>query len=359
VCDYDLAAAANDASPSTSLESSESTVQRGSSSRFPQNPPDGAVLVNLFRHSGWRNRRAWIFKALSQDYHYARRRSRFASCGASFWLLRNVHDTTLFKRVPDFCRDRWCVPCARQRAATITANLMPRIDGRFIRFVTLTLKRDNRSLRDRLTRLVASFAKLRKRPWWLDVVDGGIAFTEITRGTNGDHWHPHLHIIALGRFMPQDVLAREWLAVTGDSHIVDVRAPRDNRQVANYLTAYCTKPADAQVLTDPHALLEAINALRGRKLLHAFGCCADWKLLARPTEADWSYYGHLNEIIALAAAGDELAFDVLLVLEYLGPNETLDPFHVGEERPPPSAASPTPSEARGTKAAAYLPFSVA
>lgn len=329
------------AADSSYLDSSETTVSSGDLSRFPYHEHAGDQLVNTFRHSGWKQYRRRLWDALRDDYHNARRAARLATCGCSFWLLRNAHDPTLFRKVQDFCHDRWCVPCARSRANRIAANLLPHLEDTQLRFATLTLATDGRTLKDRITRLLTSFTALRKRPFWPAHVDGGAAFLEVTKGATGDHWHPHLHLILQGTFLPQALLRDNWLAITGDSHIVDIRTADDHRQVARYVTSYVTKPAAAAIYRNPADLREAIYAMRGRKLLIPFGTWRSYKLLAHPTSEDWTYYGHVCEIMALADGGDDLALAVLLMLELLGPRETDEPFHVEDlietqRSPPPS-----------------------
>jgi hypothetical protein len=36
-------------------------------------------------------------------------------------------------------------------------------------------------------------------------------------------WHPHLHVIAEGRFLDKHALSAAWHHATGDSFVVDIR----------------------------------------------------------------------------------------------------------------------------------------
>jgi hypothetical protein len=47
---------------------------------------------------------------------------------------------------------------------------------------------------------------------------------EVKRGQNSGEWHPHLHMIALGRGGAQPgTTVQEWYGHHGDSFVVDVR----------------------------------------------------------------------------------------------------------------------------------------
>ena len=98
-------------------------------------------------------------------------------------------------------------------------------------FVTLTVKNGD-DLKERFYHLKDSFKTLQTaRRKWLKRGNGhnelckahGIVFAyEITN--NGKGWHPHLHMILLvDDWIDKDKLSEQWLSITGDSYIVDVR----------------------------------------------------------------------------------------------------------------------------------------
>jgi hypothetical protein len=101
-------------------------------------------------------------------------------------------------------------------------------------FLTLTV-RNGSDLRERGQHLRRSFERLRRRKYWREHVAGGIAIEEIVH--NGKEWHPHLHII-VDSGTPSAVLLPElvalWLAVTGDSFIIDVRPLTELREACKY-----------------------------------------------------------------------------------------------------------------------------
>jgi hypothetical protein len=138
------------------------------------------------------------------------------------------------------------------------------------RFVTLTLKSSTQSLKHQLDRLYDAFRALRRREFWKAHVFAGIAVAEVTRNRDTGAWHPHLHVIVDGTYMPQSALSDEWHTVTGDSSIVDIRAVHDRRTAAKYVACYVAKPA-ALLTLPPAAVIEFAYAVHGRRMLVAFG----------------------------------------------------------------------------------------
>jgi len=104
-------------------------------------------------------------------------------------------------------------------------------------FMTLTVKNGD-DLKERFNHLKDSFKTLQsRRRDWLKKGRGhnelckahGIVFAyEITN--NGKGWHPHLHMVLLvDEWIDRDKLSDQWLAITGDSHIVDVRRVKPSK----------------------------------------------------------------------------------------------------------------------------------
>ncbi|MGD9153868.1 MAG: protein rep [Gammaproteobacteria bacterium] len=201
------------------------------------------------------------------------------------------------------CHDRWCIPCQADRASKIQHAVQTIIGDQPHRLVTLTLRSSTRPLADQIDKLLKSFRKLRQRPFWRDRVLGGAAFVELTLNTQTARWHPHLHVICHGNFLPLTTLKRIWQSITGDSFIVDVRLIRDPQTVAKYVAKYASKPADAKLLSDVERMVEAVQALKGRRLAYTFG---DWhhvSLLRTGEESEWEIYDHASNLLEAAALG--------------------------------------------------------
>lgn len=275
-----------------------------------------------FRHSGWAPLRRRIFDSLVRTQQPAARVDAFVSCGAgcSVWFNEKTGEV---RTKASFCHDRFCQPCARARGSQLQAgirNHVPRNAG--LRFVTLTLRHSSLPLTDVLDRLRTSFTLLRNRRFWKDRVVGGVAVLEVKLSKAGQ-WHPHLHILVQGSYIPQDELSKTWLAITGDSHVVDVRrvasAEDEAAELARYVTKYITKPAGLDVFTDDQKLDEYLLAMKGQRVLNFLG---SWRGIMNEddedetvsTENGWQMLGYLTTFNQRAAEGDPFAVRVLAAL---------------------------------------------
>jgi hypothetical protein len=220
----------------------------------------------------------------------------FAHCGIGWWLLRSKTDPCKWRRVSDLCHDRFCVPCARTRAWRIRENLAKHIWDHPSRFLTLTLKHCDAPLRQQVDRLYKCFAKLRGRVLWRDRVRGGLATLELKWSDRSQSWHPHLHCILDAKYIPHPSLKKDWLSITGDSSVVDIRLAPSSFKAIHYLLKYVTKPMSHSLTHNPQLMVDAIDALRNRKVILTFGTCRSWKLTAIPQEDAWERVAHRNEL---------------------------------------------------------------
>ncbi len=294
----------NVSAPPAPLDPLETPVNAATGSCSEQEFPAASGLIDTHRHSGWRHRRQLIYDAYTSLAVRHSRVEAFRSCGSGWWILRSKTDSEQFRRVPDYCHDRWCVPCSRMRQATIRHNLAQHLGDHPHRFLTLTIRHHQEPLRDLIHKLYDSFRRLRQRPIWREHVTGGVAFLELTYNSTTHSWHPHLHCILEGSYLHRPELSRIWLSVTGDSHNVDIKLVRDRLAVVDYISKYATAPLPASVIHQADALREAIMVLKGRRMLITFGGWRAWHLARPPENHDWSMYCHSNEL-ALADADSE------------------------------------------------------
>lgn len=306
--------------PPTSLDPHETNPQTASERSDLIRPlPSSRVIA--FRHSGWAPRRRRVYRALiaigeteSRDIDGgAIRRSRldrYVWCGDHAWLVQSATDPGRLRVSASYCRDRMCQPCQRTRANRIRTTLQGLIQGQRCRLVTLTLRHRPEPLTDTLDRLYECFSALRRRRLWSSRVDAAAAVVEITRQPAAGTWHVHLHVIAIGSYMHQAALSREWLAVTGDSPVVDVRALWRNASAATYVTKYLTKQCDAATFGDPSALAEYIVAMKGRRQVATYGAWRGVKLICDPAQEEWIEVCPLEDLLQRAADGDPAAADL-------------------------------------------------
>jgi hypothetical protein len=99
-------------------------------------------------------------------------------------------------------------------------------------------------------------------------IAGAFFSYELTKKTDG--WHPHLHaIVVLDEWIDQKKLSSEWLGITGDSFIVDIRRIKgDPVEGFKEVCKYALKFGDL----DHEENWEAFIALKGRRLQGSFGC---------------------------------------------------------------------------------------
>lgn len=250
-------------------------------------------------------------------------------CGAVSWVMRSTEDPRLLRISCNKCHNRWCEACAGEKRRKITFALRDHLltlKGTPIRCLTLTLKTTDHPLKDELDRLYESFRKFRSRPKIAACLQGGIAFLELTYSSKTEGWHPHLHVLFIGDFLPQQVAAHEWHMITQDSYIVDVRAVKDDAAVG-YVAKYLGKAVPANVYHSPDLLQEVMRALDHRRTFTTFGTWRGLHLLDPETTADgWTCIGSLSNFLALAASGDPDAARVIAALRR-EPRETLDLPH--------------------------------
>jgi len=247
-----------------------------------------------------------VRNAIERQPGSASRLERFDGCGRYAWVLVATDNPTRYTVSASLCHDRFCVPCAAARGRQIAAALADRSRGRRILFITLTLKSVTAPLADQLTRLYASFTKLRRVPIWRTTIRGGAAVCEVTYNAKRDAWHPHLHVIAEGSWLPQSDLKSHWHRITGDSFVVDVRLAKTTDTLAAYVAKYLTKPIAASYANRPDQLTEAIAAFKGRRLALTFGTWRGTPLTLDVDDTEWRPVAPLAEI--LAAAVDPLSY---------------------------------------------------
>lgn len=288
----------------TSLEPPETESQHAIEARWGTEQR-AQTLSTQFRHSGWVRERRLVFEALHRTRQANSRLREFATCGSHAYVLRSLDDPGIHRVAGSSCHDRFCLPCAKERSHAIAANCIERIEGRVVRFLTLTVRSETETLAELLDKLYTGLQRLRRRRFWSRKVDGGVAFLEIKWNADKQRWHPHFHLLIEGRYIPQQRLKELWLEVTGDSHIVDIRLVRDLSSAAQYVTKYASKPFNNTFVNRPERLDEAIETLKGRKLCITFGT---WRgvTLARPiSDGAWETLGSLDNMIRRAAHGDD------------------------------------------------------
>jgi hypothetical protein len=180
-----------------------------------------------------------------------------------------------------------------------------------IRFITLTLHHRDQDLHLSLKQLQSYFSRLRNTVFWRSVVTAGAAFLEIKRSSNTRGWHPHLHIVVEGKYVPHAILKAIWHRITGDSYIVDVRPVRSTGELIRYVTKYVSKPLDNSIFESTETTEQAIRAMHGKRTCTTFGTWRGRNLTIESDETEWLSVAPLAELLRDAASGDAGARYVL------------------------------------------------
>ena len=183
-----------------------------------------------------------------------------------------------------------CPFCAMRRSGKFVAKNLPKVEqvisenrARIPAMVTFTVK-NGPDLRERFNHLRAAHRRLSQRrrdhlkgkghTEWAKVA-GGITSYEFTKKDEGD-WHPHIHaLVMLDDFIDQKALSAEWLKITGDSYIVDVRRIKGKPNaggldIASALLEVCKYALKFHDMTLPDTW-HAYQCLRARRLVDSFG----------------------------------------------------------------------------------------
>jgi len=324
---------------SASLDLQETSEQHA------EKPPLAGIkhhddLGLAFRHSGWNRERVAVDAALVALGMADHRIDAFRGCGRDAWVLRSNEHPDKLRITGSYCHDRFCLPCATHRGRILAARIRDWLGNEPARFVTLTLASDSKSLTDRLDRIISAFRRLRRTRWWRGRVKGGLATYEVKWAITSAHWHPHLHVLCRGDYLPSDELSKQWHIATGDSYIVDVRLVNDPDQASSYIAKYVSKPCPKSTYHNVDRLQEMIMALTGRRLFLTFGTC---NLPKRPADADpdtWVKVQSLDEIMWKVQRGVPVdpAILALLRLEQPCKMKPETPLCRGSPRhqPPPS-----------------------
>lgn len=282
-----------------------------------------------WHHSFWEARRNKVIAAMKRARVTPARFESFQCCGTLSHVERS-ESTGAVRVVGRFCHDRMCARCGNQRGAVLQRTVQAACDeAGTVRLLTLTLAHEpGAKLGQRLDRLYECFRRLRQRREWKEHVRAALAVCEIKIGKLGQ-WHTHFHVVLAGKFWSQAAISAEWAAVTGDSRIVDIRVV-PNQQAAGYVSKYLSKPIPSAAFDDLDRLVDAIEALKGRRLLIKTGDWHGHDFEPQDDDEDpgpWKPVGLLAKIIMRARAGDAMS---RMYLELLRPKDDDDP-----DLPPP------------------------
>lgn len=290
-----------------------------------QLPPELALYPYSERFESNRSYRKYAFGSMIVESEKRIEALRHTKCHPAFKiatklhtcckdpLIINLNSGEKYFLAEQRCKSRICPRCAKIRATELSHRVCELVRTMEApRFVTLTMRSTNENLRDQLRRLRKNFASLRRSELWGYYVQGGIYTVEITFNPATSQWHPHIHMIIDGSYIPHGELLKRWEFVVGDSAGVDIRKVIGVRKIANYLAAYVAKSCDLSHLT-PDRLAEWAIETHGLRLAQTFGSLHGIKVVAQePDEVSYRPLGlDVNWIVTLASSGSENCRQIL------------------------------------------------
>lgn len=198
------------------------------------------------------------------------RDDRLWDCRRYAWFARHI-DTGQVRVISNNCHLRWCPMCGQQRKNYITHNVSEWIRTKqYPKFLTLTLRHSDTPLYFQIKELYDSFVKLRRMKFFKNATPGGIWFFQVKKSKTDSLWHPHLHCLIYGDYIPIRHLKRKWAKATSGSHIVDIRPIKNIQGAANEVARYGTEPGSLIGLPVEDAA-EMASALQGRRVCGTWG----------------------------------------------------------------------------------------
>ncbi len=178
--------------------------------------------------------------------------------------------------IPNFtCEFRLCPDCSRRRSRKLQNKYLPMmrafIQRNNVKPVHLVLTQTHRkeTRKQAIKRVRDSFTKLQRRIFWKEFFKGGTWSLETTKDKKGFH-HAHLHIIAFRRkFFDIGLLRDEWVAVTGDSHVLNLKPIEDIASGLREVVKYVSKPLDIRRFDA--ADLKEFLGLKNMRMFGTFG----------------------------------------------------------------------------------------
>ena len=235
------------------------------------------------------------------------KQTRFLHCGENAWV-QFCKSTSEFRVVSNRCNLRICPVCSRQRAIRLEKRLQAILDRKELppaKFLTLTLKPSSRDLQDQIAFLKASFRRLRATNFWKKLTATGIAVIEVTRGTDGSHWHPHLHAVLRCTYVDRRRLSVVWKRITRGSFIVKIKAISKAEGLKSYLTSYLTKLSDSAQLTSLQLADEWIRAVERTHWVISFGARQKkTEQPEKPAKLEWLPLCKLTTLLPLIVNGN-------------------------------------------------------
>lgn len=182
------------------------------------------------------------------------------------------------------CKLRWCPICRDVQRMIVTQAVDKWLRcQKYPKMITLTLMHNDDPLQLQIKKLYDCFRKLRRRAYFQRLITGGVWFFQLKYNARTEEWHPHIHCLVAGKYLPHSRLKSLWHEITGDSFVVDIRPVKDLENAATEVARYATSPADlTQVDTDQALTIH--YATKHKRICGSWGTAK--KVTLKPTPQD-------------------------------------------------------------------------
>lgn len=228
------------------------------------------------------------------------------NCRSLAWFVRHI-DSGDVRVAANSCHLRWCPICSDSRRSYISHSVASWVEEQaHPKFLTLTLKHSNAPLDHQVDHLYRFFRSLRKRKDFSNSVPGGFWFFQIKKSKQSGQWHPHLHCLISGKYIPHSRLVSMWKDITFNSTVVDIRPIRDPAKASNDAARYAACPGSLAGLSF-HDALELVECMHGRRICGTWGTARSVSLRAPscPDREKWETVGSWDTVCKLSANSPE------------------------------------------------------
>lgn len=192
------------------------------------------------------------------------KRLNLENCRHFAWFTRHA-ETGQVKVIANACHLRWCPVCSSAKRMMIKSAVSVWLRTiKRPKFMTFTLKHSTEELPDQIKRLYKAYRLFRQHKLLKKRQRGGVWFFQLKRSKKTSEWHPHLHVVLDMDYINKVEIQDEWLLVTGDSFVVDIRAIKNAGKVVDYVSKYCASPCNLTNYTadDQDSIYYALSSKR-------------------------------------------------------------------------------------------------
>lgn len=211
--------------------------------------------------------------------------SRLHECRKFAWFVQNKH-THKLRVSSSRCKLRWCPICRDVSRMIVTSAVEEWLKiQKYPKMITFTLEHNDDPLQLQVKKIYDCFRKLRTRAFIRRNITGGVWFFQLKWSTRSQQWHPHIHALVAGNYLPHSKLKSLWHKITVDSFVVDVRPVKDLESAATEVARYATSPADLTAMSLDNAI-DVYYSTKSKRICGSWGSAKGMVLKPQPPDDD-------------------------------------------------------------------------